>query len=218
VLLRVMCGSVQTESLLETTISLALTCLPPSQASKYHGDYDQFNRLPPSQRSTCFTKVSLVSPPANRCIVTTSGTFQDYDAGIRMNCRSEKSGKGLSTRSMETRVITPQKADEILREWARRSLKICFAVVVGELAWHSQCVGVLHSGGRGRWIVASGQITNTLSTDQYQEITLTEDDELLGIRFARAVDVLVGFEVDLFIDKHDGLPQDLVPLIGRIIQ
>ena len=64
-------------------------------------------------------------------------------------------------------------------------------------------------------MLASGQTTNMVSTDQYKEILLTEDDEIVGLRFRRPDGGAPSFEVNLFIHKHDGLDQDPVPLIGN---
>jgi hypothetical protein len=46
----------------------------------------------------------------------------------------------------------------------------------------------------------------------------SSDDELVGLRFRQPDVVLPGFELDLFIDKNDGLDGDALPLISRIIQ
>jgi hypothetical protein len=67
-------------------------------------------------------------------------------------------------------------------------------------------------------VLVGGQTTNMLSTDQYKEIILIEDDELVGLRFRQPDGVIPGFEVDLFIDKNQGLDEDAIPLISRIIQ
>ncbi len=67
-------------------------------------------------------------------------------------------------------------------------------------------------------MLVSGDTTNMLSTDQYKEIILTEDEELLGIRFTQPNGfTATGFEVDLFVDKHDGLDAEFAPLINRIV-
>jgi hypothetical protein len=89
---------------------------------------------------------------------------------------------------------------------------------MGELAWHAHWVGALRYGRLGRWVLVGGQTTNMLSTDQYKEIILIEDDELVGLRFRQPDGVIPGFEVDLFIDKNQGLDEDAIPLISRIIQ
>jgi hypothetical protein len=54
--------------------------------------------------------------------------------------------------------------------------------------------------------------------DQYGEIILTEDRELLGIRFRkpRAFSAR-GFEVDLFIDKHNGFDEAFVALVNKMV-
>jgi hypothetical protein len=86
------------------------------------------------------------------------------------------------------------------------------------LAWHAHWVGTIRNASVGRWVLVSGQTTNMLSTAQYKEIVLTEDDELLGLRFRQPEGGAPGFEVNLFIDKHDGFDQDVLPMISRIVQ
>lgn len=56
-----------------------------------------------------------------------------------------------------------------------------------------------------------------LCADQYKEILLTEDEDLLGIRFRQPIGVTSSFEIDLFIDKHDGFLEDAVTLASRMI-
>ncbi len=97
-------------------------------------------------------------------------------------------------------------------------MRVCFAVCMGELAWHAHWVGTIRNAHLGRWVLVDGHTTNMLSTDQYKEIILIEDDELVGLRFRQPDGVLPGFELDLFIDKNDGLDGDTLPLISRIIQ
>lgn len=45
-----------------------------------------------------------------------------------------------------------------------------------------QCplVGTIRNARPGRWVVDGGQTTNLLSTDQYKEIILVEDEELVA--------------------------------------
>ena len=97
-------------------------------------------------------------------------------------------------------------------------MRVCFAVCIGELAWHTQSVGTIRNARPSRWVLAAGQTTNMLSTDQYKEIILTKDDELVGLRFLQPVGAMPGFEVNLFIDKKDGLDEGTLPLLSRIIQ
>lgn len=67
-------------------------------------------------------------------------------------------------------------------------------------------------------MLIGGQTTNLLSTDQYKEVILIEDEELLGLRFRQPNGAIPGFEVNLFIDKNDGLDESSLPLISSIIQ
>jgi hypothetical protein len=119
---------------------------------------------------------------------------------------------------MVSRNITAKEADELLHEWESLSLRVCFAVCIGELAWHVHWVGTLRNSHPGRLVLVADHTTNMLSTDQYKEIILIEDDELVGLRFRLPDGPIPGFEVDLFIDKDHGLEEDAVPLISRIIQ
>ena len=117
---------------------------------------------------------------------------------------------------VESKPVTAEEADEILGQWAHLSLRVCFAVGIGEIAWKAHSVGTLRNLRLGRWVHIAGQHTNMFSTDQYEEIVLTEDNELIGLRFRLANDAMPGFEIDLFIDKNDGL--DPLALINKTIQ
>jgi hypothetical protein len=104
---------------------------------------------------------------------------------------------------MESTTITAREADEVLQQWESLSLRVCFAVCMGDLAWHAQWVGTIRNAFPSRWVLVAGQTTNMLSTDQYKEIILTKDDELVGLRFLQPVGAMPGFEVNLFISKKD---------------
>lgn len=119
---------------------------------------------------------------------------------------------------MDSKNITATQANEILQGWARLSLPVCFAVCLGELAWHAQWVGSIHNKRPNEWVLVAGHTTNMLSTDQYQQITLAEDDDLVGLRFQEAHGATPGFEVNLFIDKNDRLDEESLPLLSRIVQ
>jgi hypothetical protein len=130
----------------------------------------------------------------------------------------EQLADGLAAAWMKSRTIAPKEADHILRGWQSRSWRVCFAVCMGELAWHAHWVGTLRNARPGQWVLVAGETTNMLSTDQYKEIILVEDEELVGLRFRQPDGGTPGFEVNLFIDKNDGLDEDALPLISRIIQ
>lgn len=115
--------------------------------------------------------------------------------------------------------ITPQEADEILEKWASQSTPVCFAVCKGNLAWHAHWVGTIRSAQIGRWVLTAGHTTNVLCTHEFEEILLTEDEELLGIRFRHTKgSVDSEFEINLFISKAGGLDSESVPLVQRMIQ
>jgi hypothetical protein len=124
----------------------------------------------------------------------------------------------MAETEMFTKSITAKEADEVLQSWANQSLRVCFAVCVGDIAWHAHWVGTIRDAPLGRWIHVTDHITNILCADQYKEILLTEDEDLLGLRFRQAVGVTSSFEIDVFIDKHDGFLEDPVALAGRMIQ
>jgi hypothetical protein len=116
-------------------------------------------------------------------------------------------------------LITAKAADEILEKWAGEGLPVCFAVCIGNLAWHAHWVGKLRHAREGRWIVTVGGVTNAVCTNEFSEIILTEDEELRGMRF-RGVKSSAdpNFEVDLFIAKRGELDGESLPLMQKMIQ
>jgi hypothetical protein len=120
---------------------------------------------------------------------------------------------------MESKHISAEEADKILEQWADGSKHICFAVCIGGIAWHSHWVGTLRSAKMGRWVLVAGHTTNMLSTSEYREIIQMEDEDLFGLRFTQPNGFTAeGFEVNLFIEKHNGHEDQYGPLINRIIQ
>jgi hypothetical protein len=119
---------------------------------------------------------------------------------------------------MATKTITATEALDYMQTWIDQSQRVCFAVCVGDVAWHAFWIGTLHEAGLGRWVIVSDHMTNMVRPDQYGEIILTEDRELLGIRFRkpRAFSAR-GFEVDLFIDKHNGFDEAFVALVNKMV-
>jgi len=115
--------------------------------------------------------------------------------------------------------ITPKEADQILEKWASEAVPICFAVCKGNLAWHAHWVGTIRSAHVGRWVLTAGHTTNVLCIYEFEEILLTEDEELLGIRFRHPKgSVDSEFEINLFISKAGGLDSESIPLVQRMIQ
>ncbi len=115
--------------------------------------------------------------------------------------------------------ITAHEADEILEKWASESLPVCFAVGRGNLAWHAHWVGNIQNAGEGRWVLTVDHTTNVVCTSEFKEIILTEDEDLLGMRFLHPK----GFahsdlEVNLFIAKAGGLDGESLPLMQKLIQ
>ena len=116
-------------------------------------------------------------------------------------------------------IITAQGADEILEKWASEGVPVCFAVCVGNLAWHAHWVGKLRNAREGRWIVSVGGVTNVVCTSEFSEIILTEDEELRGLRFRGVKNSAdSNFEVDLFIGKRGEVDGESLPLMQKMIQ
>ena len=113
--------------------------------------------------------------------------------------------------------ITAKEADEILENWASESVPVCFAVCKGNL-WHAHWVGKIRSARSGRWVLTAGNTTNMVCSHEFGEIVLTEDEEIVGLRF-RDIKGSAGseFEVNLFIAKAGGLDSES-PLVQRMIQ
>lgn len=63
--------------------------------------------------------------------------------------------------------------------------------------WRKTALGAsaTHNSHDGKWGHVGGQTTNLLSIDQYNEIILNEDDELMGLRFRQPEGAPSGFEV-----------------------
>lgn len=115
--------------------------------------------------------------------------------------------------------ITAEHANEILDKWASESLPVCLAVSLGNLAWHAHWVGKIRNAHDGRWVLTAGHTTNMVCTHEFSEIILTEDEELLGMRFLHPQGLSdSNFEVDLFIAKAGGLEGESIPLVERMIQ
>lgn len=116
-------------------------------------------------------------------------------------------------------LITAKAADEILEKWASEALPVCFAVCIGNLAWHAHWVGKLRNAQESRWIVSVAGVTNVVCTNEFSEIILTEDEELRGMRF-RGVKSSAdpNFEIDLFIAKTGELDGESLPLMRKMIQ
>jgi hypothetical protein len=130
----------------------------------------------------------------------------------------EQSVERFATALMESKLLAAKEADEVLQQWESLSLPVCFAVCMGELAWHAHWVGTIRNVRLGQWVLVADRTTNILSTNQYKEIILIEDGELVGLRFRHPNGAIPGFEVSLFIDKNHDLDEGTLPLISRIIQ
>src|ERR1700757_1782029 len=108
--------------------------------------------------------------------------------------------------------ITAHEANEILEKWASESLAVCFAVGRANLAWHAHWVGNIRHAREGRWVLTVCHTTNVVCTHEFQEIVLTEDEDLLGMRFRHPKGVADSdLEVNLFIAKAGGLDTESIP-------
>jgi hypothetical protein len=115
--------------------------------------------------------------------------------------------------------ITALDADEILEKWANETLPVCFAVGRGNLAWHAHWVGQLRNAQQGRWVLTVDHTTNVVCTHEFKEITVTEDDDLLGVRFRHPRGYADSdLEINLFIAKSGGLDGESIPLMQKLIQ
>ena len=120
---------------------------------------------------------------------------------------------------MDLRFITAKEANDVIETWAEQSLRICFAVCFGELAWHTRWVGPIHGGDMGRWVQTVDNTTNVLCTDQYEEIILVDDSDLLGIRFRNPKGfATANFEVMVFIHKPGDIDNQSASLLNRMIR
>src|SRR5258708_15612960 len=68
----------------------------------------------------------------------------------------QAAGSTVAAVEMESKQISANEADEILQKWVTQSQRVCFAVCVGGIAWHSHWVGTLRSASMGRWVLTAG--------------------------------------------------------------
>jgi hypothetical protein len=115
--------------------------------------------------------------------------------------------------------ITAQEADELLEKWAREIRSVCFAVSRGNLAWHAHWVGKLSNARGGRWVLTVDHTTNVVCTNEFKEIILTEDEDILGMRFRRPKGCADSdLEVNLFIAKDGSLEYESIPDLVPLMQ
>jgi hypothetical protein len=120
---------------------------------------------------------------------------------------------------LDFKFITAEEADQVIETWAKQSLRICFAVCFGDLAWHTRWIGPIHGGDLGRWVQTVEGTTNVLCTDQYEEIILIDDEDLLGIRFRIPKGfATANFEVMVFIHKPGDIDSVSASLLNRMIR
>src|SRR5258706_16393031 len=93
----------------------------------------------------------------------------------------QAAGSTVAAVEMESKQISANEADEILQKWVTQSQRVCFAVCVGGIAWHSHWVGTLRSASMGRWVLTAGETTDKLWTHTYQGINQNEGDAPLGV-------------------------------------
>ena len=115
--------------------------------------------------------------------------------------------------------ISPEIACDVLEKWASESLPVCFAVSMGNLAWHAHWVGSIRNALDGRWVLTANGTTNVVCPYEFKEIILIEDPELLGMRFRSPNGSLDSdFEVNLFVAKAGRLDGDAQALMEKMIQ
>src|SRR5258706_15623356 len=96
----------------------------------------------------------------------------------------QAAGSTVAAVEMESKQISANEADEILQKWVTQSQRVCFAVCVGGIAWHSHWVGTLRSASMGRWVLTAGSTTNKVWTQPNQENYQTEERDPFGVSFA----------------------------------
>src|SRR5260221_12458306 len=82
---------------------------------------------------------------------------------------------------MESKQISAKEADEIVQKWVTQSQRVCFAVCVGGIAWHSHWVGTLRSASMGRWVLTAGATSEKCWATQNQGIFQTRSTGPLGL-------------------------------------
>jgi hypothetical protein len=120
---------------------------------------------------------------------------------------------------METKLITAQEADDIIAEWDKAGVTVCFSADYGNIAFMTQHLGKVRTTARpGIQLHAAGSTTSIVNTSRYREIILAEDEETLGIRFKKP-EGIENFEMEIlvFISKSGRLDEDNVPLASRLI-
>src|SRR5260221_1272346 len=126
----------------------------------------------------------------------------------------QSAGSTVAAVEMESKQISANEADEILQKWVTQSQRVCFAVCVGGIAWHSHWVGTLRSASMGRWVLTAGHTTNKLCTTPYQENIPTEGDHPVGRCFAPPHGFPgPGLAGGLFFARHDGHPKQYMPVV-----
>lgn len=114
--------------------------------------------------------------------------------------------------------ITAKEAGKTRENWARESVLVCIVVCKGNL-WRAHRVGKIRNRHSDRWVLTAGLTTNMVSTHELGEIVLTEDEEIVGLRFRDAKSSVASeFEVNLFIAKSGGLDSEPPSLVQRMIQ
>src|ERR1700730_6825781 len=71
-----------------------------------------------------------------------------------MKSSSGRSVDRFAVALKESRHIAAKEADEPLQQWESLSLRVCFAVCMGELARHAHWVGTISNVRLGRWALS----------------------------------------------------------------
>src|SRR5260221_7390913 len=93
----------------------------------------------------------------------------------------QAAGSTVAAVEMESKQISANEADEILQKWVTQSQRVCFAVCVGGIAWHSHWVGTLRSASMGRWVLTAGHTTHISCPQPHSENLPTQDEDPLGL-------------------------------------
>src|SRR5258707_15739934 len=95
----------------------------------------------------------------------------------------QAAGSTVAAVEMESKQISANEADEILQKWVTQSQRVCFAVCVGGIAWHSHWVGTLRSASMGRWVLTAGRTTHNPCTHPKHGNIPKQDEDPVGRLF-----------------------------------
>jgi hypothetical protein len=107
---------------------------------------------------------------------------------------------------METKLITPQEADDIIAGWDKAGVTVGL-VDYRNAAFMAQHLGKIRTTARpGVHLHTAGSTTSFVNISRWREIVLAEDEEILGIRFRKPEGAQnLEMEIAVFISKSGEL-------------